>query len=401
MMLRRKRAIAATLALAWIMVFASAPAALADTDGTWTWTQGPTSTTITGYSGPGGVVTIPATLGGTQVTDVGIDQVVFLQSDITRVVVPQGVIRIGQRAFSTSGLSSVSLPDTLMSIGDAAFANSRLQRVTIPASVSRLMENAFYLCQDMTAVLFLGDEPVTVQARVFGNTAPGFTVYYVNGKTGFASPPGPWVPTGIAYEGSYPTAYWPSFVITPSAGAGGAISPAVPTSVLEGLDSTFTITPAAGHHIVDVFTDGVSRGATTTCVFTEVRTDHTISVTFAADASLAPRVGAVYFAGDSARLTSAAKRALTRYAAMAAVQGIKDIALRGYTARREHGSRAYRLRLSALRARVVKAYLAGQFRRMHVPVRLAAVGYGGTGPAASNGTRSGRAKNRRVELVVR
>jgi len=53
--------------------------------------------------------------------------------------------------------------------------------------------------------------------------------------------------------------------------------------------------------------------------------------------------------------------------------------------------------LSLARARSVMAYLA---RNGVAPERMEARGYGSTQPIASNGTREGRAMNRRVELRV-
>ncbi len=49
-----------------------------------------------------------------------------------------------------------------------------------------------------------------------------------------------------------------TWIITPSAGANGAIDPATAQSVLEGTDQAFTITPATGYHIDDVLVDGTS-----------------------------------------------------------------------------------------------------------------------------------------------
>jgi outer membrane protein OmpA-like peptidoglycan-associated protein len=155
--------------------------------------------------------------------------------------------------------------------------------------VSSIGDAAFYLCQQLHGAYFLGDEPSSVQSLAFQNAAQDFTVYYIQGKTGFSPPPpGPWVPSGNANLGSYPTAYWRTFLLMPSAGAHGTISPGTATTVLQGRDASFTITPSAGHHIADVLVDGVSQGATTTYTFVDVEASHTISATFAADAPSDP-----------------------------------------------------------------------------------------------------------------
>ena len=73
----------------------------------------------------------------------------------------------------------------------------------------------------------------------------------------------------------------PAYVITPTAGAGGSISPATPQTVMHGSDITFTSASDSGYHINDVWVDGGSVGAMGTYTFENVTADHTISATFA------------------------------------------------------------------------------------------------------------------------
>jgi hypothetical protein len=65
---------------------------------------------------------------------------------------------------------------------------------------------------------------------------------------------------------------------------GGSISPSGDVSVPDGGDQSFTVTPSAGYHILDVLVDGSSVGAVGFYDFTAVSTDHTIEAQFAADA---------------------------------------------------------------------------------------------------------------------
>jgi hypothetical protein len=74
-----------------------------------------------------------------------------------------------------------------------------------------------------------------------------------------------------------------SYTITASAGSHGAIDPTGAHGVAAGADSTFTITPDVGYHIVDVFVDTIPQGPLTTYTFHNVQSDHSISVTFAID----------------------------------------------------------------------------------------------------------------------
>ena len=75
------------------------------------------------------------------------------------------------------------------------------------------------------------------------------------------------------------------YTISATAGEGGSISPAGNISVREGLDKTFTITPADGYIISDVRVDGVSVGAVSSYTFDNVQKRHTIEAIFAKENS--------------------------------------------------------------------------------------------------------------------
>jgi outer membrane protein OmpA-like peptidoglycan-associated protein len=113
------------------------------------------------------------------------------------------------------------------------------------------------------------------------------------------------------------------------------------------------------------------------------------------------KTGTVLFSANSVRLTPAAKRALRRYASRVAGQGFTSVQVSGYMAKYERGNYAYRRRFSLKRAKVVKAYLAAEFKRLHSKISITTIGFGGSKPVASNKTKSGRAKNRRAELLLR
>jgi len=72
-----------------------------------------------------------------------------------------------------------------------------------------------------------------------------------------------------------------TYSISSSAGAGGSISPAGSVSVNSGGSQGYTITPASGYKIVGVTVDGVSVGAVSTYIFSNVTANHTILPTFA------------------------------------------------------------------------------------------------------------------------
>ncbi len=70
------------------------------------------------------------------------------------------------------------------------------------------------------------------------------------------------------------------FTIAATAGNGGTISPAGNTSVAFNGTQNYTITANAGHHVSDVFVDGVSVGAVNSYSFTNVTADHAIYAAF-------------------------------------------------------------------------------------------------------------------------
>src|SRR6266436_2482748 len=86
--------------------------------------------TITGYTGPGGVVTIPDTINGYPVTSIG-DAAFYYGSTVTSVTIPTSVTSIGGSAF---------------------FFCTSLTSVTIPNSVTSIGNDTFYYCTNLTSV---------------------------------------------------------------------------------------------------------------------------------------------------------------------------------------------------------------------------------------------------------
>lgn len=70
------------------------------------------------------------------------------------------------------------------------------------------------------------------------------------------------------------------YTITATAGTGGSISTGKYVSVREGDSAGFTMTPDKGYVIADVLVNGKSVGAVANYVFTNVRSNHSITVTF-------------------------------------------------------------------------------------------------------------------------
>lgn len=103
----------------------------------------------------------------------------------------------------------------------------------------------------------------------------------------------------------------------------------------------------------------------------------------------------VLFEFDSARLTAAAERTAWQIATVVGGDSARSIAVEGHTD--SLGTAAYNERLSEARARAVADRLVknGVGRG-----RLVARGFGESRPVATNETRDGRQRNRRVEVII-
>ncbi len=88
---------------------------------------------------------------------------------------------------------------------------------------------------------------------------------------------------GIASESKQVVVNVPTvntYVITPTAGANGSITPDVATSVVAGGNQLFNIIPDTGYEIADVLVNGNSVGAVTSYEFENVNSAGTISASF-------------------------------------------------------------------------------------------------------------------------
>lgn len=106
--------------------------------------------------------------------------------------------------------------------------------------------------------------------------------------------------------------------------------------------------------------------------------------------------GARYFDANSAALAAPTKMALRDLAKVLKQFEKTIVHVVGHTDSR--GSAAYNQKLSERRARLVAAYLA---KRGVNPARIMTWGRGESEPIASNETRAGRARNRRVDIVIK
>lgn len=86
-------------------------------------------------------------------TEVG-DNALYECTNVTDVIIPDSVTRIGEYSFSESGLESVNLPKNLTDIDNYAFQQCRnLKRVIIPDSVTTLGNGVFGDCTSLEMVV--------------------------------------------------------------------------------------------------------------------------------------------------------------------------------------------------------------------------------------------------------
>ena len=130
--------------------------------------EAPKTVELTGYSTkPTGAFEIPATANGYAVTSIGKNA--FRRcSDLTSVIIPEGVTTIGEGAFGAcNALTSVVIPDGVTSIGkNAFFACEALKDINIPSSVTSIGYMAFCYCLKMESVT-LSDGLASIGGNAF------------------------------------------------------------------------------------------------------------------------------------------------------------------------------------------------------------------------------------------
>lgn len=122
---------------------------------------------ITGYTGSGGDVAIPATLGGRRVTVIS-DHAFSGKRDLTSISIPDGVTTIGKRAFNDCiGLTGFSLPNSVTKIGERVFRGCvRLTSINLPNGVTTIGWAAFYGCTGLTSIS-IPNSVTTIELEAF------------------------------------------------------------------------------------------------------------------------------------------------------------------------------------------------------------------------------------------
>lgn len=180
----RLRFISAVLSLAMLLTLLPTTAFAADdgekTDGDYTYKVNADGTaTIMDYTGSGGDITIPETLGGKSVTEISRMKRDSGSTTVTSITIPKSVKRIGDSAFNTfvalkkvafaagselesigkdafhwcKVLEEIELPSSVKTIGESAFEKCEsLGSITLPEGVSGIAQDTFRECKNLTTV---------------------------------------------------------------------------------------------------------------------------------------------------------------------------------------------------------------------------------------------------------
>lgn len=112
-----------------------------------------------------------------------IPNLMFRDTDISTLKVPENIKYIGDRAFADcQHLTSVILPSGLSDIGAEAFLNSSIAKIDIPEGIEVLTTGTFKNCKNLSSV-FLPDSLTLIQPGVFEGAYDGMTIY-LNSRKG-------------------------------------------------------------------------------------------------------------------------------------------------------------------------------------------------------------------------
>ncbi|MCL2078517.1 MAG: leucine-rich repeat protein [Oscillospiraceae bacterium] len=92
----------------------------------------------------------------------------FQRTQLTDIIIPEGITAIGEYTFfECRQFASVTLPESLTSIGQFAFQSTKLMQVTIPKNVRTIASQAFYSISSLTDVIFEGSAINGIAATTF------------------------------------------------------------------------------------------------------------------------------------------------------------------------------------------------------------------------------------------
>ena len=91
--------------------------------------------------------------------------------------------------YADTNLTTLQISEGVTTIGTYSFGRCQsLTSVTIPGTVTAIAADAFSSCAKLDNVIFAGNAPSSMDPSAFNNTAPGLTIYYHLGATGYTTP---------------------------------------------------------------------------------------------------------------------------------------------------------------------------------------------------------------------
>ena len=147
--------------------------------------------TITDASNVSGAITLPSSLGGYPVASIG-DRAFYYDSQLTEVIIPDGIATIGYCAFGhCDSLTTVIMPDSITEMEAFAFRDcSNLAKIALSNSMTYTGNSAFYNCDSLT--------DITIPDSV--TEISGWTFYDCDGLTGITIPQ---IPILVSDTGGY------------------------------------------------------------------------------------------------------------------------------------------------------------------------------------------------------
>ncbi|MBE6635940.1 MAG: leucine-rich repeat domain-containing protein [Ruminococcaceae bacterium] len=105
---------------------------------------------------------------GLPVTEIGNDAFIGC-SEITGIVIPVGIVSIGEGAFYGCKITGITIPDSVVTLGKGAFNGCcNLSEITIGKSVTVIGEGAFFSCLGLTSII-IPDSVTSIGDRAFSS----------------------------------------------------------------------------------------------------------------------------------------------------------------------------------------------------------------------------------------
>ena len=140
-----------------------------------------------------GCVTIPSEVNGYKVVGIGPNGFNGCSPNLSEVLLPEGLVFIGENAFNASSINSIQIPETVCSIGENAFNGCPITGIDIPEGVTSIGNDAFSGCTYLKVVNCYNPIPPACGSGVFSSVPVDVCRLYVpEGSEWSYSTTSPW-----------------------------------------------------------------------------------------------------------------------------------------------------------------------------------------------------------------